>query len=335
MIDHLPASALETTPELEDFHMSADPTAPGYHEPVLINEVLEQLQPGPGMVIFDGTLGGGGHSKALLEAGATVVATDQDPEAIISASDALGSHPGRLLIRKANFAGIDQVLAEVGIAKLHGALLDLGVSSHQLDTPERGFSFQRDGALDMRMSPDSPLTAADLVNTASEEQLAKIFREFGEEPAARRIAARIVRERARSPFTHTLQFADLVASVIPRKGRIHPATRAFMALRMAVNRELEILSKALASITAHLAPGGRFAVISFHSGEDRIVKGFMRERSAEWIDRPEWPAPRRNPACIFRPITSRPIVATQSERDANPRARSAKLRVVERLPDAR
>lgn len=333
MIDYQPA--LETTIELDDFAMSADPAAPGYHEPVLLREVTEYLQPAPGRVFFDGTLGGGGHTKAFLEAGATVVATDQDPDAIASAGGQLTGYEGRLFLQKANFADIDGVLAGFGMDKLHGALLDLGVSSHQLDTPERGFSLQRDGALDMRMSPDSPQTAADIVNTASEDQLAQIFREFGEEPAARRVASRIIRERAKSPFTHTLQLADLVASVIPRKGRIHPATRVFMGLRMAVNHELDTLTKALAAITAHLAPGGRLAVISFHSGEDRIVKTFMKERAIEWLDRPEWPAPRRNPLQIFRLLTSRPVVATATEQKSNPRARSAKLRVAEKLPNAR
>jgi len=333
MIDYHPT--LESVFEPWEPAMSASPAAPGYHQPVLLFEVLAQLQPAPGKVIFDGTLGGGGHTEALLKAGATVIGTDQDPEAIEAATQMLGENEGRLFIRKANFADIDRVLAELGIGKLDGALLDLGVSSHQLDTPERGFSFQRDGALDMRMSPELPFTAADLVNSATEEQLAKIFREFGEEPAGRRVAARIVRERSRVPFTHTLQLADLVASVIPRKGRIHPATRVFMGLRIAVNRELDTLSLALAAITAHLAPGGRLAVISFHSGEDRIVKTFMKERAVEWLDRPEWPAPRRNPDYIFRLCTSRPIVATAAERDANPRARSAKLRVVERLSHAR
>ena len=321
--------------EVEDFPMPADPAAPGYHEPVFVREVVESLRPAPGKVILDGTLGGGGHSRALLEAGATVVAIDQDPEAIAFAEKRLAGYEGRLFIRKANFAEIDRVLAEIGISTLHGALLDLGVSSHQLGSPGRGFSFQHDAALDMRMSPESPLTAADLVNTASEEQLAKIFREFGEEPAARRVAARIVRERARSPLTHTLQLAELVAGVIPRKGRIHPATRIFMGLRMAVNRELDVLSQALTAITALLAHGGRLAIISFHSGEDRIVKTFMKERATEWLDRPEWPAPRRNPDRIFRLITSRPIVASDAEREANPRSRPAKLRVAERLPHAR
>ena len=333
MIDY--PSILENTIEVEEFTMSAEQPSSGYHLPVLLTEVLAHLRPARGKVIFDGTLGGGGHTRAMLEAGATVIATDQDPEAIAAAGAELRGYEDRLFIRQANFADIDRVLAELGIRELHGAVLDLGTSSHQLDTAERGFSFQRDGTLDMRMSPDFPLSAADLVNTSGEDQLATIFREFGGEPAARRIAARIVRERAASPFTHTLQLADVVASVIPRKGRIHPATRVFLGLRIAVNRELERLSTGLAAITAHLAPGARLAVISFHSGEDRIAKAFMKERAAEWHDRPEWPAPRRNPGHIFQLITPRPLIATATEQANNPRSRSAKLRVAERLPQVR
>jgi 16S rRNA (cytosine1402-N4)-methyltransferase len=332
MIDYLHST--EVTFEPEEFLMSADPRSPGYHEPVLLRETIDLLQPAPGRIYFEGTMGGGGHTRALLDAGATVVATDQDPEAIASASAELAGHGDRLIIRRANFSEISSILAELGITQLHGALFDLGVSSHQFNTPERGFSLQYDGALDMRMSPDSPQSAADLVNTAGEEELARIFRELGDEPAARRIAARIVRERARMPITRTLQLADLVSGVIPRKGRTHPATRVFMALRMAVNRELEVLTTVLADATRHLAPGGRLAVISFHSGEDRIVKSFMKERATEWLDRPEWPAPRRNPDHIFRLLTTRPLVANAAEQKANPRARSAKLRVAERLPYA-
>ena len=320
--------------ELEEPAMPEDPSSAGYHQPVLLEETIAHLLPGPGKIFFDGTLGGGGHTHALLDAGATVFATDQDPEAIAHATAGLAGHEGRLTIRRANFAELGRVLDEAGVKRLDGALFDLGVSSHQLDTAERGFSFQHDGALDMRMSPDLPRTAADIVNTASEEELTAIFRELGEEPAARRIAARIVKHRTRIPLTRTLQLADLVAGIIPRKGRIHPATRVFMALRLAVNRELEILPDALAAATARLAPGGRLAVISFHSGEDRIVKTFMKERAVEWLDRPEWPEPRRNPDHIFRLITPRPLVAQPDEQQANPRARSAKLRVAERLPHA-
>ena len=328
-------SSAETIAECEEFIMPDDPRSTGYHEPVLLRESIGLLQPATGKIFFEGTLGGGGHTAALLDAGATVLATDQDPAAIAEAGAKLASHGERLILRRANFSEIDRILAELKITTLSGALFDLGVSSHQFDTPERGFSLQHDGALDMRMSPDAPQSAADLVNTAGEEELARIFRELGDEPAARRIAARIVRERARMPITRTLQLAELVASVVPRKGRTHPATRIFMALRMAVNRELEALTAVLDAVTKHLAPGGRLAVISFHSGEDRIVKAFMKERATEWLDRPEWPAPRRNPAHIFRLLTTRPLVATDAEQRANPRARSAKLRVAERLPNAK
>ena len=315
--------------------MPADPRSPGYHQPVLLEESIALLLPAAGKVFFEGTLGGGGHTRALLDAGATVIATDQDPAAIAEAGEKLAGYGARLILRRGNFSEVSRILAELCITTLYGALFDLGVSSHQFESPERGFSLLHDGPLDMRMSPDAPQSATDLTNSASEEELARIFRELGDEPAARRIAARIVRERTRLPITRTLQLADLVAGVIPRKGRTHPATRVFMALRLAVNRELDVLATALADVTAHLAPGARLAAISFHSGEDRIVKTFMKERSVEWLDRPEWPAPRRNPDHIFRPITSRPLVATATEQQNNPRSRSAKLRVAERLSHVR
>ena len=174
-------------------------------------------------------------------------------------------------------------------------------------------------------------SAADIVNTLSGEELERIFRNFGEEPAARRIAARITRERTARPITTTLALAQLVESVVPRRGRAHPATRIFQALRIAVNRELEVLEQGLAQIAARLAPGGRFAVITFHSLEDRIVKDVFRRRSVPFLDRPEWPAPRPNPDCIFRKITGKPVVASDAGQRLNPRARSAKLRVVEKL----
>ena len=333
MIDFIPCAEAATEPE--EFAMPADPRSPGYHQPVLLDESIALLLPAPGKIFFDGTLGGGGHTRALLDAGATVIATDQDPAAIAEAGEKLADYGARLILRRANFSEISRILAELGIATLHGALFDLGVSSHQLETPDRGFSLQQDGALDMRMSPDAPQSAADLVNTASDAELARIFHELGDEPAARRIAARIVRERARMPIARTLQLADLVAGVVPRKGRTHPATRVFMALRIAVNRELDVLASALADVTAHLAPAARLAVISFHSGEDRIVKTFMKERAVEWHDRPEWPAPRRNPNHIFRLINTRPLVATAFEQKNNSRSRSAKLRVAERLSHVR
>lgn len=329
-------NTLGTVIEPEDYIMPAEINTRGYHVPVLMREVLEFLAPAPGKVIVDGTLGGGGHTTALLDNGATVFAFDQDPEAFSNfASLRLGGFLGRFRPVQANFQNVEAELEKLGVTQIDGALLDLGVSSHQLDTPERGFSLQADGPLDMRMSPETPMSAADLVNTASEEDLARIFRDFGDEPSARRVAAHIARQRAAKMFTTTLQLADCISGVLPKKSRIHPATRCFQALRIAVNRELEVLTSALESFSRLLVPGGRIAVISFHSGEDRIVKNFFRDHATEWLDRPEWPAPRRNPDYIFRLITPHPVIATEEEQKTNPRSRSAKLRVAERLSHAR
>jgi len=306
-----------------------------YHESVLLAEVVKFLAPAPGRIIVDGTLGGGGHSAALLAAEARVIGLDQDPEAIAFAQNKLGDERGNFQAVRSSFAKVGAVLEALGIVKIDGALLDLGVSSRQLDAAERGFSFMREGPLDMRMDPDAPISAADLVNTMSGDQLERIFRNFGEEPAARKVAARLVRDRMVTPFTTTKQLADAVETVIPRRGRTHPATRIFQALRIAVNRELDVLAEGLAEFSKRLAPGGRFAVITFHSLEDRIVKQFFKARTAPFLDRPEWPAPRPNPDYIFKAVTGKPVVAGDAEQRANPRARSAKLRVVERIPHAR
>jgi 16S rRNA (cytosine1402-N4)-methyltransferase len=306
-----------------------------YHESVLLPETVERLAPAPGKIVLDGTLGGGGHTEALLAAGARVIGLDQDPEALAFAGRRLARFGGQLRTAHGSFARAGELLDTLGVATIDGALLDLGVSSRQLDAPERGFSFMKDGPLDMRMDPTNPITAADLVNTASGEQLEKYFRNYGEEPAARKIAARITRDRLVRPFETTLQLAESVESVVPRRGRTHPATRVFQALRIAVNRELESLSLGLEQISQRLAPGARFAVITFHSLEDRIVKVFFKERSAPFVDRPEWPAPRPNPLHIFEAITGKPVIASDAEQRANPRSRSAKLRVVERIPHVR
>ena len=309
---------------------SSRPRSYEYHETVLAAETVALLAAQPGKVIVDGTLGGGGHSAALLAAGARVVGIDQDPEAIAFARQRLGEAAHFTAVR-GSFAKLDEVLDGLGIGKVDGVLVDLGVSSRQLDSAERGFSFMHDGPLDMRMAPDGPITAADLVNTMSGDQLERIFRELGEEPAARKVAAKLVRERMVQPFTTTLQLASAVEAVIPRRGRTHPATRIFQGLRIAVNRELEVLEAALEVFTARLAPGGRIATITFHSLEDRIVKTFFKARTAEFIDRPEWPAPRPNPLHLFKAITRKPVIASEAEQRANPRSRSAKLRVVERI----
>lgn len=300
-----------------------------FHEPVLLEQTLELLEPAPGKVIVDGTLGGGGHSSAMVAAGARVIGLDQDPQALEFATKRIGRD--RFQPVRANFSEVESVLKDLGIEAIDGALLDLGVSSWQLDTPERGFSFMREGPLDMRMNPSATLTAADIVNSATEEQLARIFHNFGEEPAARRIAARIVRDRLLRPFVTTTDLALVVESVVPRRGRTHPATRVFQALRIAVNRELEVLAEALEQFTRLLKPGGRLAVITFHSLEDRIVKNFFKARSTEWLDRPEWPEPRRNPEFMFKRLSNKPVVANAEEQARNPRSRSAKLRAVEKL----
>ena len=303
-----------------------------YHQPVLVAEIVELLAPAPGKFFVDGTLGGGGHSAALLAAGARVLGLDQDREAIAEGTARLASAGRDFRAVRSNFARVDEVLDELGIAQIDGALLDLGVSSHQLDEPARGFSLQADGPLDMRMDDRQPRTAADLVNTLGGEELERIFRTYGEEPAARRIAARLVRDRIARPFSTTLQLAAAVESVVPRHSRIHPATRIFQALRIAVNGEMEALEAGLAKFAARLAPGARFGVISFHSLEDRVVTHAFKQRSTEWLDCPEWPEPRPNPDRIFKLITRKAVVAGASELQANPRARSAKFRVVEKVP---
>ena len=302
-----------------------------FHEAVLLAEVLERLAPAPGRIFLDGTIGGGGHAAALMAAGARIVGLDQDAEALDFAVRRLAEFGDFFQPVRSSFAEAGEVLDGLGIAKIDGALLDLGVSSRHLDAAERGFSFMREGPLDMRMDTRGLTTAADLVNSLSGEQLERMFREFGEEPAARRIAARITRERMVKPILTTLGLAQLVESVVPRRGRAHPATRVFQALRIAVNRELEVLATGLAQITARLATGGRFAVITFHSLEDRIVKEFFKTRTVPTLDRPEWPEARPNPDCIFRKITGKPVCASPAEERANPRARSAKLRVVEKI----
>jgi 16S rRNA (cytosine1402-N4)-methyltransferase len=311
--------------------VAAEETPHFQHEPVLLGKAVELLAPAPGKLIVDGTLGGGGHSEALLEHGATVIGLDQDPQALAFARTRLDGHGDKFSAVHANFSELSIVLGRLGIGRIDGGLLDLGVSSWQLDSPERGFSFMREGPLDMRMNPDVHVTAADLVNNATAEQLERIFRNFGQEHAARPIAARITRDRMTRPFATTADLARVVEAVVPRRGRTHPATRVFQALRIAVNRELEALEEGLEQFTRSLAPGGRLAVITFHSLEDRIVKTFFKTRSVQTIDRPEWPAPRPNPLLTFRLVTTKAVVADEAEQQRNPRSRSAKLRVVEKL----
>lgn len=301
-----------------------------YHRPVLAAETVELLAPRPGTLVVDATCGGGGHTELILKTGADVLALDQDPDAIEHSRDQLAHVGGRVTLRQANFREADKVLDELGIATIGGALLDLGVSSRQLENAQRGFSIMRNGPLDMRMNPYRQLTAADIVNNYSEEELTRLFRDLGEEPAARRIANLILKARKSAPFRETLSLARAIEKVVGRHGRRHPATQVFQALRMEVNDELGALEEGLRVLTARLEPGARIAVISFHSLEDRIVKSFFRDRSREFVDRPEWPSPQPNPEYDLNLITSKPVAPSTEEQRANPRSRSAKLRVAEK-----
>jgi 16S rRNA (cytosine1402-N4)-methyltransferase len=312
----------EEAQEMEDFI---------YHRPILVEEVVEVLAPKPGCVVIDGTCGGGGHAEAILKTGADVLALDQDPDAVRHVAEQLARFDRRITVRQANFRHSDKVLDELGIVTIGGALLDLGVSSRQLENAERGFSIMRNGPLDMRMDPRSELTAAAIVNEYSAEQLTRLFRELGEEPAARRIAGLIVKTRKTSPFRETLPLARAIERVVGRHGRRHPATQVFQALRMEVNDELGALEEGLRILTARLESGARIAVIAFHSLEDRIVKNFFRDHSREWLDQPEWPAPQRNPQYDLKLVTPKPVEPNENEQRVNPRSRSAKLRVAEKI----
>ncbi len=305
---------------------------PFYHQPVLLSEVLEYLQPGPGKLMFDGTLGGGGHTAAMLEQGARVVSMDKDDQALQYAAERLKPFGERFCALRGDFRRFPEILAETGVQGFDGMLVDIGVSSHQLDDAERGFSFMRDGPLDLRMDRSSGQSAADWLQTVSAEEMERAFRDYGEEPRARRIAQAIVNARKHKPLQRTLQLAELIATVNPKHGPRNPATLVFQALRIVVNDELGALHDFLAAAPRWLKPNGRLAVISFHSLEDRIVKQTFQHLSKPFLDRPEWPEPRPNPECVLRLLTKKPVEGSPAEVLANPRARSARLRVAERLP---
>lgn len=299
-----------------------------YHVPVLLKEVIRYLDPRPGESFIDATLGGGGHTRAILEKGATVIAIDRDPDALAHAREHFGefleacpgpqrSAPGRaksrLRLVKSDFSEIGQL----GLGKVDGILFDLGVSSHQLEAPRRGFSFNLAGPLDMRMDPETQqVTAADLVNSLSIHELTALFKNFGQEHRARTIARALVDARRVKPITKADELERVVLRVRPRTGkdRIHPATRIFQALRIAVNSELDSLQQALASSPGLLKKGGRLVVVSFHSLEDGIVKRFLREQSDS-----------------METLTTKPTRPTKEEVEQNPRARSAKMRVAVKL----
>jgi 16S rRNA (cytosine1402-N4)-methyltransferase len=304
------------------------------HVPVLLAEVLNTLAPRPGATYLDATFGGGGYSEAILQTAPCVLwAIDRDAEAIARGASLAARFPGRLHLLQGNFGNMLALLAGQGVHQLDGVVLDFGVSSFQLDDPARGFSFRADGPLDMRMGQHGP-TAADLVNTLAEAEIADILYEFGEERASRRIAKAIVAARAAAPIETTARLADIVRSVLPpdRSGN-HPATRSFQALRIRVNDELAEIERALAQAAELLAPGGRLVVVSFHSLEDRIVKRFMTEAAGRT------PAPSRHSpggltvrgAAKFRLLTPKALRPGDTETARNPRARSARLRAMERI----
>ncbi len=304
-----------------------------HHIPVLLAQCLEGLAIQPGGTYLDGTAGGAGHSKEIAARLTTgrLISLDQDPDAVQTARGRLAGLPATVV--QANFRDAGRVLAELGIDGLDGALLDLGVSSHQLDERGRGFSYQGDAPLDMRMSQAGP-TAADLIAGASREELARILKEYGEEPYAWQIAGRLTAARGTAPIKTTAQLVQLVASAVPpavrRKGK-NPARRTFQALRIAVNGELDALSEGMDAIFAALKPGGRLCIITFHSLEDRLVKQRFKLWATACTCPPEFPVCVCGGKAKGRLVTKKPIEAAPQEQQENRRARSAKLRVIEKL----
>jgi len=318
------------TLDTHDMRGAARPT----HIPVLYQEVLEWLEPRPGSAYIDATVGLGGHARGILERSAPdgrLLAIDHDPAALAEAQRNLASFGERVTWVQADFRELEQIARREGFAQVQGILFDLGVSSLQLQDAARGMSFQREGPLDMRMGPHAPHTAEEIVNSWSEAELARILLTYGEERYARRIARAIVRAR---PLHTTLQLADVVARTVRYRGRIHPATRVFQALRIAVNDELSALEEALPQAVRLLAPGGILAVIAFHSLEDRIVKRFMVTESRDCICPPRVPQCTCGHVATLRRLTRKPVRPSKEEVTRNPRSRSARLRVAQRLENA-
>lgn len=288
------------------------------HIPVLLSETIEALQPERGGGFLDATLGLGGHSEALLKGGAGhLYAIDQDPQAIEKAVTRLEPFAKQLTVIQGNFGDLETIAEAHKLPKLQGILMDIGVSSLQLDDPERGFSFMHNGPLDMRMDPDNTVSAATIVNTWLEFKMVNLFQRYGEERLAKKIARAIVQKRRKHPFMETKELADLIVEQYHPADRVkkpHPATRVFQALRIEVNRELDVLKEGIMAALDLLEPGGRLVIITFHSLEDRIVKFAFREAEAQGMG---------------RLVTKRPIIASESEIAENPRSRSAKLRVFE------
>jgi len=308
------------------------------HEPVLYKEIIHALQPHQGGRYVDGTLGAGGHARGIMEASAPdgqLLGLDVDPQALAIARRNLAPYEHRIHLAQASYTSLSMQLARLGWDVVDGIVLDLGASSMQFDTPERGFSFLQDAPLDMRFGPHVPQTAADLVNKYSERELADLIYQYGEERESRKIARAIVRAR---PIQTTRELVAAIESVLPRRpfdklraGRLHPATRTFQALRIAVNEELASIEEVLPQALAALKPGGRLAVISFHSLEDRIVKEFFREQGRDRVNPPYERIYEVERKATLKEVNRKPILPSDEETKSNPRARSAKLRIAEKL----
>jgi 16S rRNA (cytosine1402-N4)-methyltransferase len=308
------------------------------HLPVLVEEVMTALSPVTGSFQIDATLGGGGHALRILEAatpGGRLLGIDADQAAISRSRDRLARFGDAVVLRQANFGDIGQVAREAGFGQVDGILFDLGLSSQQLADESRAFSFRAEGPLDMRFDPTTGVPARELLATLDERELTDLFRRYGEEPHARRVARAVVDRRAREPIETGTQLAELVERAVPRarpgRRRIHPATRVFQALRIAVNRELDVLPAALADALQLLRPDGRLVVISYHSLEDRIVKRFVAAERRGCVCPPEFPICVCGHSPRLAPVGPQPQVPTAEEVAHNPRARSAKLRVARRL----
>ena len=305
-----------------------------HHISVLLNECIDNLNIRPDGIYVDGTMGGGGHSLEIAKRLTTgrLICIDQDPNAHEAAGKRLAEYKDRITFVRDNFGNIANILDSLGIEKIDGMLLDIGVSSHQLDEAERGFSYQQDAPLDMRMNPDRPFSAYDVVNGYDEDELDRVIFTYGEERWARRIAQFIVKEREAKPVETTGELVDIIKKAVPkgaRKDGPHPAKRTFQAIRIEVNGELEVLQRAIDDVAARLAVGGRLCIITFHSLEDRIVKEAFRKQENPCICPPQFPVCVCGKKPLGRVITRKPILPSKEELEENPRSRSAKLRVLE------
>ena len=305
-----------------------------HHISVLLNECIDNLNIRPDGIYVDGTMGGGGHSLEIAKRLTTgrLICIDQDPNAHEAAGKRLAEYKDRITFVRDNFGNIRNILDSLGIEKIDGMLLDIGVSSHQLDEAERGFSYQQDAPLDMRMNPDKPFSAYDVVNGYDEDALDRVIFTYGEERWARRITQFIVKERETKPIETTGELVDIIKKAVPkgaRKDGPHPAKRTFQAIRIEVNGELDVLQKAIDDVAERLSVGGRLCIITFHSLEDRIVKEAFRKQENPCICPPQFPVCVCGKKPLGRVITRKPILPSKEELEVNPRSRSAKLRVLE------